>query len=56
MDTGKLIQKQEVPPGVATGTDSERRTEAVKLVEMGLASVETKGSYSGLELGYTPRG
>jgi hypothetical protein len=30
------------------------RTETVKLVEMGDASVETKGTVMGLEWGYTP--
>jgi hypothetical protein len=31
------------------------QTDAVKLVEMGEVSVETKGMLRGLELGYTPR-
>jgi hypothetical protein len=34
-------------------TDS-LRTETVKLVEMGDASVETKGTVSGVEYGFTP--
>jgi hypothetical protein len=35
--------------------DSNVQVEAVKLVEMGEVSVETKGTIHGLELGFTPR-
>lgn len=35
--------------------DSSAPVEAVKLVEMGEVSVETKGTLRGLELGLTPR-
>jgi hypothetical protein len=35
--------------------DSRAPAEAVKLVEMGEVSVETKGTLHGLELGFTPR-
>jgi hypothetical protein len=35
--------------------DSSAPAEAVKLVEMGEVSVETKGTLRGLELGFTPR-
>jgi hypothetical protein len=35
--------------------DSSVQVEAVKLVEMGEVSVETKGTIHGLERGFTPR-
>jgi len=54
MDTDKLIENQSIAAD-ATSADSGRRTGTVKLVEMGPVSVETKGFYSGLEIGYTPR-
>jgi len=54
MDTDKLSERQSVP-AQARDTNSGRSRETIKLVEMGPVSVETKGSYSGLELGYTPR-
>jgi hypothetical protein len=54
MDTRKLAETQSVLEEVK-GADSSRRTESVKLVEMGQVSVETKGYARGLELGFTPR-
>ena len=54
MDTGKLIERN--LPAEAEGTDSGRSIEAVKLVEMGSVSVETRGFHSGVEIGFTPRG
>lgn len=54
MNNHKLIEKQNVSEE-AQGTDSERCTDTVKLVEMGQVSVETKGIFSGLELNFTPR-
>jgi hypothetical protein len=55
MDTGKLVEEKNLPAG-AKGTGSDYRTEAVKLVEMGRVSVETKGFYRGVEVAFTPRG
>ena len=37
-------------------SETELRTEVVKLAEMWKVSVETKGMGWGLELGWTPRG
>ena len=37
-------------------TETELRTEVVKLAEMGKVSAETKGMGWGFELGWTPRG
>jgi hypothetical protein len=51
MINDKPIEKQSVSEEVK----SVRRTEAVKLVEMGKVSVETKGFVRGVELGFTPR-
>ena len=47
----KPIEKQSVSEEVK----SARRTEAVKLVDMGKVSVETKGFARGAELGFTPK-
>lgn len=54
MDTPKPVQTQ-IASEETKSTDSGRRTESVKLVEMGQVSVETKGFARGLELGFTPR-
>jgi hypothetical protein len=54
MNSGKQVETG----GVSEDTrveDSSAPAEAVKLVEMGDVSVETKGTIHGLELGYTPR-
>lgn len=51
MNNDKPIEKQ----NISEEAKSVRRTEAVKLVEMGQVSVETKGIARGLELGYTPK-
>ena len=40
---------------VSEEVKSAPRTEAVKLVEMGKVSVETKGFARGVELGFTPK-
>jgi hypothetical protein len=53
MDSRKLIEMQGVSEE-ARGNDSGLHTDTVKLVEMGDASVETKGIARGLELGYQP--
>jgi hypothetical protein len=37
------------------GTESDSRTNSVKLIEMGPVSVETKGFFLGFELGFTPK-
>ena len=55
MDTGKLVETSSVSEE-KSATDSGRPVEAVKLVEMGQVSVETKGFTRGLEIGFTPRG
>jgi hypothetical protein len=47
----KLIEEK----SVSEEAKSAPRTEAVKLVEMGKVSVETKGFARGVELGFTPR-
>ncbi len=54
MDIRKLVETQSAQEE-APGTSSGARTEAVKLVEMGDVSVETRGIARGLELGYTPK-
>ena len=54
MATDELIQQQSVSEE-AQSTDGGRRTETLKLVEMGPVSVETKGFVRGLELGFTPK-
>lgn len=55
MDTGKLVETSSVLEE-KNDTDSGRTVEAVKLVEMGPVSVETRGFTHGLEIGFTPRG
>jgi hypothetical protein len=52
MDIRKTAEARETEQQPAT--QGEPRREAVKLVEMGDVSVETKGVVHGLELGYTP--
>ena len=47
VEKGSLAAEAKVKDGV--------QPDAVKLVEMGDVSVETKGTVHGLELGYTPR-
>lgn len=47
----KLIEKQSVTEEVKTAP----RTDAVKLVEMGPVSVETKGFVRGFEIGFLPK-
>jgi hypothetical protein len=54
MDTDNLIEKHNVP-AEAKGTESGSSMETVKLVEMGPVSVETKGFFRGVEIGFTPR-
>jgi hypothetical protein len=54
MDNHELIEKKNISEA-AQGVDISRRTETVRLVEMGQVSVETKGFYRGLEIGFTPR-
>jgi hypothetical protein len=54
MDTRKLIEKKD-PSAEAKGTQDIRSVETGKLVEMGPVSVETKGFFRGIEIGYTPR-
>ena len=51
MINDKPVEKQSVSEEVKSAS----RTEAVKLVEMGSVSVETKGIVRGVELGFTPR-
>lgn len=51
MINDKQIEKQTV----SEEAQGAPRTEAVKLVDMGQVSVETKGIVHGLELGFTPR-
>jgi hypothetical protein len=48
VETGSVSEQAQVE-------DSSAQVEAVKVVEMGDVSVETKGTIHGLELGYTPR-
>jgi len=48
VETGSVSEETQVKNGSV-------QPEAVKLVEMGDASVETKGIAHGLELGFTPR-
>jgi hypothetical protein len=54
MAIDKSIEKQVVSEEMQ-GMESDCRTNSVKLVEMGQVSVETKGFFLGLELGYTPK-
>jgi len=54
MDTRKLIENKD-PAAQAQDTQSKRSMETVKLVEMGPVSVETKGFFRGVEIGFTPR-
>lgn len=54
MDTRQRTEKQSAPEKTQT-THDDRRTDTVKLVEMGNVSVETKGITRGLELGFLPR-
>jgi hypothetical protein len=51
MINDKPVEKQSVSEEVKSAS----RTEAVKLVEMGPVSVETKGIVRGVELGFTPK-
>ena len=51
MINDKPVEEQSVSEEVKSAS----RTEAVKLVEMGSVSVETKGIVRGVELGFTPR-
>jgi len=53
MDSGERIET--VGVSEETIKDSNTQVDAVKLVEMGEVSVETKGTLRGFELGYTPR-
>ena len=48
VETGSASEQAQVK-------DSSAPVDAVKLVEMGDVSVETKGTIHGLELGFTPR-
>lgn len=48
VETGSLSEESKV-------SESTVRPDAVKLVEMGDVSVETKGIAHGVELGFTPR-
>ena len=50
-----IIDKSMEKQTVSEEAKSAPRTEAVKLVEMGKVSVETKGVLRGLELGFTPK-
>jgi hypothetical protein len=50
-----IMDKPIETQSVTEEAPSARRTEPVKLVEMGPVSVETKGFLRGLELGFTPR-
>ncbi len=54
MDNRKQIETAQVSEEVKS-QDSGRRTQGVKLVEMGQASVETKGYARGVEIGFTPK-
>ena len=54
MDTVKLAEMSPVSEE-KKDADVGCRTEAVKLVEMGQVSVETKGYNRGFELGFTPK-
>jgi len=51
MINDKPVEKQSVSEEIKRAS----RTEAVKLVEMGPVSVETKGIIRGVALGFTPR-
>ena len=48
VETGSVCEETKVE-------DSNLRTDAVKLVEMGDVSVQTKGTLHGLEIGFLPR-
>jgi hypothetical protein len=54
MDTRELVETQNVLEETKT-SNSGRRAEGVKLMEMGQVSVETKGWVRGLELSFTPK-
>ena len=54
MDIDKPSEQQNLP-AQARATDGGRTKETVKLVEMGPVSVETKGFFRGVEIGFTPR-
>ena len=54
MATDKLNDKQSVAEE-AKDVVSGRRTDTVKLTEMGQVSLETKGINRGVELGFTPK-
>lgn len=54
MDTRQRTETQSAPEKTQT-THDDRRTDTVKLVEMGNVSAETKGITRGLELGLLPR-
>ena len=51
MSNDKPVEKQSVSEEVKSAS----RTEAVKLVEMGPVSVETKGFVRGFEVGFLPK-
>lgn len=51
MINDKPVEKQSVSEAV----ESASRTEAVKLVEMGPVSLETKGFVRGFEVGFLPK-
>ena len=50
-----IIDKPVETQNVSEDAKSAPRTEAVKLVDMGRVSVETKGIARGAELGFTPK-
>jgi len=52
MDNSKQIETAKVSEEVKS---QDRRTQGVKLVDMGQASVETKGYARGVEIGFTPK-
>jgi len=54
MDTRKLIELKD-SSAEAKDAQSVRSMEAAKLVEMGPVSVETKGFFRGVEIGFTPK-
>jgi hypothetical protein len=54
MDSREMIETGNVSDETKV-KDSHVLDDAVRLVEMGEVSVETKGTLHGLELGFTPR-
>ena len=50
-----IIDKPVETQNVSEEAKSASRTEAVKLVEMGPVSVETKGFVHGFEVGFLPK-